>query len=49
MITKISQSTLAPPWMSWRRKTSAMIRKSNMNQAIQTKKMSIVQTTSKNG
>ena len=43
------QTTFAPPPMSCRRKMSPMILNSNMNQAIQMKKMRIVQKTSRNG
>ena len=49
MITKIIQLTFITPLMSCRRKRSMMILNSNMNQAIQMKKMSIVQRTSRNG
>ena len=43
------QSVFAPPPMSCRRKTSASTRNKMMNQAIQAKKISIVQNTSSSG
>jgi len=49
MITKITHNTLWPPPMSWRRKRSANTVIRIQNQITHAKKMSIVQTTSRNG
>jgi hypothetical protein len=47
--TNSNQTAFLPPPMSWRRKMSATIRKSRKNHAIQRKKTSIDQKTSRNG